>query len=606
MQKVIKKYLLLIILVFSLIIRLWKIDQVPVSLFSDELDVGYHAYSILKTGKDYSGNSWPLHFESYSDLRTPLYIYSAVPTVAVFGITPLGVRLPAVIFGVLGVWGMYLLVNELMGYELEVRGSNKKSTRNTLTRNGQTLALLSAAILTFSPWHIQYSRGGFEVTMLLAFLIFGLYLFFKSLKNGKWLWLSAGILVVTPLIYSTAKLFTPVLLVFLFLVWKKEILNIPFNNLKRAVLVLILLGGLTSYATLFSGGGQRFSYISVFTDPVTKPEVDYARLSDAIFRQTMDITSYAPKAISRLVHNKFTFWGLNVITNYFKSFSTEFLFIKGDLNLRHSIEGVGQFYKVEAIALILGLVSFFALFKDKKIKKLIAFWILVGVIPSAITRDGGTHATRLILILPPLVILIAFGLVEGTRVFFKRFHKLLLTTYIILLAGCFGLYQHSYWVHNPWHSERWWHAGYKEVVNVIKQNENNYEKIVITNANDKPQIFFAAYSQYDPELWQQGTKIRFVNGFGELENIDKYYFGQVSGGIDGLADNMQEDVLYIASAREVVDNLAKEPQKTPQGLKLIEIITYPSGEPAFYFLERSADFSPETLEQSLESEETKS
>ncbi len=566
------KLLLLSILIIASFLRLWKINEVPISLFSDELDVGYHAYSILETGKDYSGNPWPLHFESYSDLRTPLYIYSAVPTVAVFGITPLGVRLPAVIFGVLGVWGMFLLVNELMGYD------------NALTRNGQTLALLSAAILTFSPWHIQYSRGGFEVTMLLTFLIFGLYLFFKSLKNGKWLWLSAGILVVTPLIYSTAKLFTPVLLVFLFLVWKKEILNIPFNNLKRAVLVLILLGGLTSYATLFSGGGQRFSYISVFTDPVTSSEVNYARLTDTIFRQSMGISSYIPKVVSRLVHNKFTFWGLNVITNYFKSFSTEFLFIKGDLNLRHSIEGVGQFYKVEAIALILGLVSFFALFKDKKIKKLIAFWILVGVIPSAITRDGGTHATRLILILPPLAILIAFGLVEGTRVFFKRFHKLLLTTYIILLAGCFGLYQHSYWVHNPWHSERWWHAGYKEVVNVIKQNENNYEKIVITNANDKPQIFFAAYSQFDPKLWQQGMKVRSVDGFGELESIGKYYFGQVSGGIDGLADNMQDDVLYIASAREVVGNLAKEPQKTPKGLELLEIITYPSGEPAFYFL----------------------
>ncbi len=600
-MRVSKKYILFFILVASIFLRLWRIDEVPVSLFGDELDVGYHAYSILKTGKDYSGNSWPLHFESYSDLRTPLYIYSAVPTVAVFGITPLGVRLPAVIFGVLGVWGMYLLVAELLSYQAAKR--SKYRIPNTEYR---ILALLSAALLALSPWHIQYSRGGFEVTMLLAFLIFGLYLFFKSLKNGKWLWLSAGILAVTPLIYSTAKLFTPVLLVFMFLVWKKEILNIPFNSLKKAVLVLILLGGLTSYATLFSGGGQRFSYISVFTDPVTETEVDYARLSDAIFRQTMNITSYAPKAISRLVHNKYTYWGLNVITNYFKSFSTEFLFIKGDLNLRHSIEGGGQFYKVEAIALILGLVSFFALFKDNKIKKLIAFWILVGVIPSAITRDGGTHATRLILILPPLVILIAFGLVEGTRVFFKRYHKLLLTTYIILLAGCFGLYQHSYWVHNPWHSERWWHAGYKEVVEVIKQSESNYEKIVISNAKDKPQIFFAAYSQFDPKLWQRGMEVKTVNGFGELENIDKYYFGQVSGGIDGLSENMDDDVLYIAAAREVVDNLAKEPQKTPQGLKLIEIITYPSGEPAFYFLERSDDFSPETLEQSLESKETKS
>ena len=89
--------LLLSILIFASFIRLWRINEVPVSLFGDELDVGYHAYSILKTGKDYSGNSWPLHFQSLAEWRTPLYLYSAVPTVAIFGISPLGVRLPAII-----------------------------------------------------------------------------------------------------------------------------------------------------------------------------------------------------------------------------------------------------------------------------------------------------------------------------------------------------------------------------------------------------------------------------------------------------------------------------------------------------------------------------
>src|SRR3989338_2374980 len=94
-----KRALLVILLVASLL-RLWKLDQVPVSLFGDELDVGYQAYSILKTGKDYYGNPWPMHFHSLAEWRTPLYLYSAVPTVAVFGISPLGVRLPPPTFGV--------------------------------------------------------------------------------------------------------------------------------------------------------------------------------------------------------------------------------------------------------------------------------------------------------------------------------------------------------------------------------------------------------------------------------------------------------------------------------------------------------------------------
>src|SRR4030042_6462040 len=113
-MKVNHKTILLLIILLAAFMRLWNIDKVPVSLFGDELDVGYQAYSILKTGRDYSGNFMPLHFQSLAEWRTPLYLYSAVPTVAVFGISPLGVRLPAMIFGVLGIYVFYLLVREIL------------------------------------------------------------------------------------------------------------------------------------------------------------------------------------------------------------------------------------------------------------------------------------------------------------------------------------------------------------------------------------------------------------------------------------------------------------------------------------------------------------
>src|SRR3972149_9040197 len=107
------KIILLVILIIASFLRLWKISEVPVSLFGDELDVGYQAYSVLKTGKDYYGNFMPIHFHSLAEWRTPLYLYSAVPTVALFGVSPLGVRLPAAIFGIANIWLLYLLVREL-------------------------------------------------------------------------------------------------------------------------------------------------------------------------------------------------------------------------------------------------------------------------------------------------------------------------------------------------------------------------------------------------------------------------------------------------------------------------------------------------------------
>src|ERR1035437_697517 len=171
MRPFLKKIPIILILILALFLRIWHIDAVPVALFGDELDVGYHALSILTTGRDYSGDFMPMHFKALAEYRTPLYIYSAVPTVAIFGISPMGVRLPAVIFGVLGIWIFYLLI--------------KRITQN------KTLSLLSAFLLCISPWHLQYSRAGFEVTEMLFFYMAGIYCLLKGFKNYKWLFLSA-------------------------------------------------------------------------------------------------------------------------------------------------------------------------------------------------------------------------------------------------------------------------------------------------------------------------------------------------------------------------------------------------------------------------------
>ena len=109
------KRFLVVILGFAFFLRIWGIDRVPASLMFDELEIGYHAYSVLKTGRDYTGRFLPLQFKSQADMKSPLYIYASVPTVAVFGISPYGIRLPSVVFGTLAVLLMYLLVGELFG-----------------------------------------------------------------------------------------------------------------------------------------------------------------------------------------------------------------------------------------------------------------------------------------------------------------------------------------------------------------------------------------------------------------------------------------------------------------------------------------------------------
>ena len=418
----VRKRFLLTILIIASFLRLWGINKVPISLFSDEIDVGYQAYSIIKTGKDYFGNSFPLYFHSYADFRTPLYIYLTVPSVYFFGITALGVRLPASIFGILSIWAMYLLVNQLMGYQV--------NRRNDIPANFyQPLSLLSAGLLALSPWHIQYSRAAFEATLLLTFLLLGFYFFFKFLNAGnfsnksykrqklltrhlaKFFFLSLLFLSLTPWIYSTAKLFSLLVVLFLVFMWREEIFKLPKNKIILSAVFFLFLFTPSIFIT---SGSSRFGYISVFSDPTTQTEVDYQRFYDAQVRSIYGGNIFL-KVASRIFHNKLNFWGEKIVDNILRTFSTEFLFIKGDLNLRHSIEGVGQFYKVEFISLILGIILFFTGSARSELKFFVLFWILLGTFPATITRDGGSHATRLILILPPFVFLISYGVIKTLK-----------------------------------------------------------------------------------------------------------------------------------------------------------------------------------------------
>ena len=202
---------------------------------------------------------------------------------------------------------------------------------------------------------------------------------------------------------------------------------------------------------------------------------------------------------------------------------------------------------------------------------------MAGAVPAAITRDGGNHATRLILILPPLGFLIAYGI--------SRLNRFWLVVFGAMLMVNFGFYEHDYWVHNPWNSERWWHSGFREAISEIKSSESDYDRIVISTANEPPWIFFAAWYEYTPEKWQAEFPIGNdvdLPGFGKVSHIDKFYFGSLGVGLYEMGKILDSKTLYIASEKEVNVNLIAEPERLPGDLILVKAIAYPSGEPVFY------------------------
>lgn len=562
--------LLIFIILLSIFLRLYNIDKNPVSLFGDELDVGYHALSILQTGKDYTGHSLPLHFRSLAESRTPLYLYSAVPSVAIFGISPLGVRLPAVIFGVLGVWLLYLLTKFISG--------------NT------NLALISAFLLSILPWHIQYSRAGFEVTELMAFYLAGTYFFLKGLKEHKLLIFSAIFLGFTPWIYNTAKLYLPLTILGLFLIFWNEIKIIPKKYLLVSGIIFILIAGPFAYNTVFDGGVERFGSISIAADNTIIPQIGFSRLRDAKMRDINAPIGGTSQLSDKLFHNQYVFLADIFIKNYFQSYSSDFLALSGSLNLRHSVPGTGEIYLFIFIFMIVGAYFFVFSSINRKIKFSMFFLILTTPIPSALTADGGTHPTRLFLMIIPIILMSAYGIWATAKTLNTRYRVIFVGVISLVIIISFVFYQHIYWIHYPWDSERWWQAEYSEAIKTTIEESKKYDKVIISNADEPSLIFFLGYSQYSPEKFQKSYPLQQINlqGFGTVSSLDKYYFPAVGFGVSlyDLGKILPKNTLYLATAKEINVNLITEPERVPGDIKLLKSFALPSGAPAFYLLSK--------------------
>lgn len=537
-------FILGIALVLAVFLRLYQLDQVPVALFGDEIDVGYQAYSLMQTGQDIYGRTMPVYIKSLAEFRAPLMIYSTIPFIWIFGLNEWGVRLAPAFWGIVSVFGIYLLTRQLF---------DKK------------VAVLATLILAVSPWHLQYSRASFEVTMLLSFLIFGTYFFLKGLQKPKLFIFSAILFGLTPYIYSTALVFTPLLLLILVLTNKDF-----FLKRRKVFLYLLIPLIIVTLPALFSvvrgEARERFSVVSIFQDTVLLDKINIARKTPATTPVTESLT-----------HNKPLAFGQVFALNYLRAFSFDFLFAQGDANFRQSIHEMGELHLYELIPLLVGL--WLLIKQETKKKMLIGGWLLIAPIPAALTYDGGYHATRLIVMLPALTIIAALGL----EYILERWKILALA---ILIVGTLnvGLYLHRYHVHYPAESWRWWQYGYSEVMNYIGENQNKYQTVVINNTYEPALQRYLFYTKYDPALFHKQftgdrPKENIIPGVDGFTLDNHIYFGK----INNVGQTLKPGMLYVASAR---DEFPIDIRGQSFGnFTIAKTVVSPTGEPVFYILE---------------------
>lgn len=549
MKKIFYPLILGLILALAFFLRIYRVTTDPPSLNWDEVSIGYNAYSVLKTGRDEWGVKFPLDFKSYGEYKLPVQIYASIPGIALFGLNELGVRITPVVYGTLTVLLLYFLAKEIFG--------------------SFKVGLLSAFLLAISPWHIQLTRASFESSFSVLWVVAGSLLFVKGFKNKKyWLW-SIIPFIISIYTYNAARVFTPLFIFTLFLIYRKEILK----NLKIFVIgAAILIASMVPILVFFLSGQAtaRLKLVSITDDLGFVQRINKARGN-----------THLPAPLPKLIHNKVTHFTYVFIGNYLTHFTPDFLFINGAGHKQQHVQGIGELYAVQAPFIILGI---YFLFRTKnRWRWLITSWLLLAFIPVSITVDSISNALRTVLATIPYQILTAFGFWEIYRLVGRR--KLVKVSLVvittILLLVQIRSYLNNYYNIYPKAYSRDWQYGYKEAVSYIRGHYNDYDLIVFSRTYGEPHMFTLFYLNWDPGKYQTDPNLdRFeANNWIWVLKFDKFYFPDL-----GDAGTHYQDIINANPGKKLL--FIGKPRDFPDTVPVLEKINFLDGSGDFQIVEK--------------------
>lgn len=529
MKKFLEYFALLIIFAGALFLRIYKLTDVPPSLNWDEVAAGYNAYTIANWGADEYGNKFPVVFKSFGDDKHPVHIYIDALFVKAFGSTDFMTRLPSAIFGGLTVLAIYFLTKEMFKSKLA--------------------GFLSSIFLAVSPYHLQFSRGLWEANFAVAFYIFGLLLFYLGIRKKSWL-LPISILNfgISFFAYHSSKILVPGTLAILFVLYFKEI---------------------TKKKAAFAASVFVFLVFTVIT--IANPRIlGFARIEQNKI-QEKDIEStvlYGKTKSKYLAIAEITF-------NHYKPyFDPKYLFVSGDTNPRNSVNEFGQFYKIDALLIVIGLVTL--LLKRTRESLVLFLWILLAPIPAAFA-GGPQNAVRACFMMGSVNILAALGADKLIKLFkHKIWYVIALIIIFAPLIFEFGSYLKYYYSKYGRKNAIEWQYGMKQIVDYLK-SDPYYVQVYMDKMRQQPYIFFLYYFKTPlPELLQTVKYDQSESkSYNTVVSYDKYQFG---GNWNIINSYPNYGVLYIMTPSFYSGLMYRT------DFEVKSLIKYPNGTDAFYIV----------------------
>ena len=338
--------LLLLALFVALILRFYRLGELPPGLYRDEAINGLDALKVLQ-------GEHAIFFPANNG-REPLYIYLTAAAIALFGQTAFAVRFAAAVVGTLTTLPVYLLGKSWFGWRVGV---------------------LAAWVWAITLWPIHLSRIGLRVILLAPLLTMTFWLGTLAYRRrSSGLWLLSGLLYGLTFYTYLAARFTPILLI--------------------ALALLLVLSG--RKRDLWPGTawfilGSFFSLLPLLILVVEQP--------DLILGRSGQVSLFHPDV------NGGDLWG--TLWQHIVAALGMFIW-RGDSILRHNPSGRPVLDLLLAVPFLLGLIWSIRHWRRPPAMALL-IWIVLMLGPTIFAADT-PHFLRAAGVLPALVYLPAIGL----------------------------------------------------------------------------------------------------------------------------------------------------------------------------------------------------
>ncbi len=536
--------ILFVILVLGASVRFWDLAKFPISLNWDEVSLGYNGYSILLTGKDEWGTKLPLIFKAFGDFKLPVYVYSTVGSISLFGLTPFAVRFPSVIAGIVAILGIFLLARELSFF---------KSDRIS--------PLVAAFILAFMPWHFFISRPALEANLSLSLTIFGLYFLVRSLQRSFNAITSALFFGLALHTYNTSRVYIPLLLLTFVVIYFKKIKIDKF--IVGSVITLFIFIAPILMQVITGSGLARYSKLAILNES-TIYQIGEARRNSSL-----------PPLIAKFVHNKPIFFVNETLKNYISYFSLDFFNQSRGSQSQFAIPNHSLLGLPILMLFIIGIFKMFRLLSLPDGRFVVAI-LLLAPIAASLTYDP-PQALRP----TPMIIGITLIASVGFKLLYSllgKFRVVLIGLVIFTVFVNFYKFTNDYRTNYTTEYASSWQYGYEQVLSLMHRHQA--DKYFVTKKLGEPHIFYAFYERINPSILQDETRsVRFEkSAWYWTDKIDNFYFindWQIPNG-SHVTNLPLESGQQIPCAGSI---LITTPQKVPLNFQLLETVYDLKGNP---------------------------